>query len=317
VERRPLGDSGLSVSVIGLGTWAMGGLEEVWGQVDDRESIATIHQALDCGINLIDTAPIYGRGHSEEIVGKAMRGRRAEVVVATKCGLKFPARPDELPPRSLAPVDIASECEDSLRRLRTDLIDLYQYHWPDPATPLRDTMATLVSLRDQGKIRAIGLSNFSCEQLATAREFGPVHAVQAPYSMLSRRAAEEILPYCREHRLGLLAYGALRRGLLTGKFSESDTFRGIRGRDADFTGDRFRRNLRVVDVLRRVADSYHRTPGQLALQWALSSSGVTAALAGAKRPSQVRENAGATGWFITAEDRARIERLLADGHDEA
>lgn len=317
MEQRPLGDSGLIVSAIGLGTWAMGGDPDTWGQVDDRESIATIQQALDCGINLIDTAPIYGRGHSEEIVGKAIQGHRADVVLATKCGHNVPTMGVETPARSLVPEDIIRDCQNSLRRLRTDVIDLYLCHWPDPATPLRASMAALVELREQGKIRAIGLSNFSCEQLATAREFGPVHSVQAPYSMLLRRAADDLLPYCLEHGLGILAYGPLARGLLTGKFTASDSFEGLRGRDPEFRGARYRRNLRVVEALRRIATAYDRTPGQLALNWVLSTPGVTVALAGAKRPSQVQENAGAVGWSIDAVDRAQIERILADGDNEA
>jgi aryl-alcohol dehydrogenase-like predicted oxidoreductase len=178
-------------------------------------------------------------------------------------------------------------------------------------------MATLVSLRDQGKIRAIGLSNYSCEQLSAAREFGPVQSLQAPYSMLTRRAAADMLPYCREHRVALLAYSPLAKGLLTGKFAAADTFEGVRGRDPEFVGARYQRNLRVVDALREIASAHGRTVSQLALQWVASSPGVTAALVGAKRPSQVKENAGAVGWAIGDDDRIRIERILADGDDEA
>ena len=165
MQLRSLGNSRLEVSCIGLGTWAMGGSIELWGHVDDRESIAAIHQALDCGINLIDTAPIYGLGHAEEIVGKAIQGRRDEVILATKCGLVFPRSERQVPTRDLSRARILRECRDSLRRLRTDVIDLYQCHWPDPETPIRETMDALVTLREQGKIRAIGLSNYGCERI--------------------------------------------------------------------------------------------------------------------------------------------------------
>lgn len=310
MHRRPLGDSGLEVSLIALGTWAMGGEPEIWGQVDDRESVAAIHQALDSGINLIDTAPIYGLGHCEELVGNAIQGRRDEVVLATKCGLVFPESKDRLPARCLSRDGILRECEQSLRRLRTDVIDLYQCHWPDSQTPLNETMEALTTLREQGKIRAIGLSNFGCEQLSAAREFGSIHALQPPFSMLHLRAAEDLIPYCIEYGIGVLPYGPLAKGLLTGRFTAGSRFQDIRAHDPEFVGDRFRRNLRVVDELKKIAVRYDKTMTQLAINWTAGHPGVTAPIVGAKRPSQVVENAGGVGWNITEEDRTRIDTLL-------
>jgi aryl-alcohol dehydrogenase-like predicted oxidoreductase len=310
VERRALADSGLQVSPLGLGTWAMGGAVEEWGLVDDRESIGCIHQALDLGINLIDTAPIYGLGHSEEIVGKAIQGRRQEVVLATKCGLLPPRDPGKPPIRRLARDSILRECEGSLRRLRTDVIDLYLCHWPDPETNIRETMGALTTLLEQGKIRAIGVSNFSCEQIAAAREFGPVHCLQPPFSLLNRRAADDLVPYCTEHGTAVLVYDVLAKGLLTGKFDADSSFDGVRKTDPDYTGKRYRRNLALIDGLRVIAAENDRTVAQLAINWVATHPGVTSALFGAKRPSQILENVGGVGWAIKDDDRRRIDELL-------
>jgi aryl-alcohol dehydrogenase-like predicted oxidoreductase len=310
VLQRPLGDSGLNASVVALGTWAMGGTVETWGRVDDNESIAATQHAIDCGINLIDTASIYGLGHSEQIVGKAISGRRDQVLLATKCGLLPPAREGELPSRCLTYESILRECEASLRRLRTDVIDLYQCHWPDPETPIRETMRAMTTLLEQGKIRAIGVSNFSCEQIAAAREFAPVHCVQPEFSMLQTRASEDLIPYCREHGIAVIAYSPLCKGLLTGKFNASSTFTDIRAHDPQFVGDRFKQNLKIVAALTRIAAGYNKTVAQLAVNWVVTHPGVTAAIVGAKRPSQVTENVGGVGWTITEEDRGRIEALI-------
>jgi aryl-alcohol dehydrogenase-like predicted oxidoreductase len=310
MQRRPLGDSGFEVSPLALGTWAMGGHAATWGIVDDRESIAAIHQALDAGINLIDTAPIYGLGHSEEVVGKAIQSRRDEVVLATKCGLLFPKSDKDLPPRCLSRDSIFRECESSLRRLRTDVIDLYPCHWPDPETPIEETMSALTTLWEQGKIRAIGVSNFGCEQMTTARQYGPIHTAQPPFSMLRRRAAEDLIPYCIEHRIGVLPYGPLAKGLLTGKFDPESNFEDIRASDPEFIGERFTHNLRIVEELRNIAAGYERTVAQLALNWTAHQPGITAPIFGAKRPSQVLENVGAIGWMIHEDDCARIDTIL-------
>ena len=309
---RPLGDSGVEVSPIGLGTWAFGATVSTWGYVDDNESIATINLAIDTGTTLIDTAPIYGLGHSEEIVGKALQGRRDKVVLATKCGLLFPRSDDELPPRCLKKESVIRECEQSLRRLQTDRIDLYQCHWPDADTPFCETMEALLELRQHGKIRAIGLSNFSCEQIAAAREFGPIHCLQPEFSMLQRRATDDLLPYCVEMGMGVIVYSPLAKGLLTGKFDQSSKFNDIRANEADYLGDRYRRNLRIVESLRRIAEGYGKTVAQLAINWTIAQPGVTAAIVGAKRVSQWSENVGALGWTISGDDQNAIDRILKD-----
>lgn len=310
MEKRSLGESGLKVSAIALGTWAMGATVETWGQVDDRESIAAIHQAIDCGINLIDTAPIYGLGHSEEIVGKAICGRREEVILATKCGLLFPKSNNELPPRSLKKERVIQECEDSLRRLRTDVIDLYQCHWPDPDTPIRETMEALTKLLEQGKIKAIGVSNFSCDQIAAAKEFGPIASMQPSFSMFHLRAADELIPFCQEHQMAVIPYSPLAKGLLTGKFDATSTFTDIRSKDSEFIGARYRRNLNIVDRLKSMAREYGKTVSQLVINWTASYPGITSPIVGAKRPSQVLENAGGVGWTLRDEDIAQVEKLL-------
>lgn len=309
MQLRQLGTFGPRVSAIGLGTWAMGGAPESWGPVDDRESHAAIEQALECGINLIDTAPIYGLGHAEEIVGRAIKGRRDRVIIATKCGLQFPKDSGEPPRRSLAYHDILRECDASLRRMKINFIDLYQCHWPDPKTSIRETMDALCTLQRGDKIGAIGLSNFSCEEMTAAREFGPIVSLQAPFSMLNRRAAQDLIPFCREHDMGVLAYSPLSRGLLTGKFAITDRFSGIRARDPDFLGARYRKNLEIIEKLRPFSAKYGKTLTQLVLNWTVRTPGVTTALVGAKRHSQVAENCD-VDWPLDPRDCAEITAIL-------
>lgn len=288
----------------------MGGTVETWGEVDDRESIAAIHAALDAGINLIDTAPIYGLGHSESIIGKAVKSRRDKVVLATKCGLLFPKSPEQLPPRCLTKESVLKECEASLRRLRVDVIDLYQCHWPDPNTPIRETMEAMRWLLDAGKIRAIGVSNFSCEEIAAAREFAPVQCLQPPFSMIHRRAADDLLPFCVEHDMGVIAYSPLAKGLLTGKFDTTTEFQGIRARDPDFHGDAFQSHLDMIEKLRPIAQRNDKTLTQLVLRWTIDQPGITVAICGAKRSSQVLDNVGAIGWTLSEADADSINAII-------
>ncbi|MFH0982106.1 MAG: aldo/keto reductase [Planctomycetota bacterium] len=311
MEHRKLGTSLLDVSVVCLGTSAMGGDVNTWGRVDDNESIATIERALELGVNLIDTAPTYGDGHAEEIVGKALRDRRASVLVVTTCALVPSDKPQTFGGWRQTREGIIRACEASLRRLQTDYIDLYQCHWPDPTTPISETMSALKHLMEQGKIRALGLSNCGCETVAAAREFGPVHALQSPLSLLQRRAQEALLPFCIEHHIGVLAYGTLAKGLLTGKFAENSRIAGIRATDPEFIGIRYRRNLGRVAKLAQIALRHDRTVAQLASQWVIQHPGVTAAVVGAKRPSQILENVGGAGWCLEGADLAAIETLVA------
>ena len=313
MEYRRIANTDLTVSVVGIGCWAMGGSVQTWGPVDDNESIYAIQQGLDLGINLIDTAPSYGYGYSEEIVGKAIVGRRGQAVLATKCGIVWRDVGGKVE-RNLRPDSVIRECEASLRRLHVDTIDLYQIHWPDPATPLSATMEALVQLREQGKIRAIGVSNFSCEQIDAARRHGPVDTLQPELSLFERGSLENLLPYCRGCGIGVITYGSLARGLLTGKYNASSIFKDIRADDPRFSGEAFPRHLATVEKLRALAARLQHTVGQLALRWAIQQTGVTSALAGAKRPSQMRENSGAGEFPIPPAEMAEIDTILAE-HD--
>lgn len=310
METRRLGNCEIEVSVLGLGTWAIGREDITSEPIDDGESIAAIHQALDCGVNLIDTAPTFGAGHAEEIVGNAIHARRQEVVLATKCGLLPAKAGGASPTRCLEPASVLRECEASLRRLRTDVIDLYQCNWPDPNVHIRDTMEAMNTLLRQGKIRAIGLANFSGEQIATAREYGPVCAVQAEFSMLRSRAADDLIPACTEYGMGILADSPLAKGLLAGSFKADSRFSAAEARNPDFIGKRFLRNLELVESISQIAENYGKTVAQLAISWTANYPGITVTIVGAKRASQVLENVGGVGWSITPDDGDRIEQIL-------
>jgi aryl-alcohol dehydrogenase-like predicted oxidoreductase len=290
----------------------MGAERLLWGDVDDNESIAAVQAAIDLGINLIDTAPSYGNGHSEEIIGKAIQGRRDAVVIATKCGLIGRGRGRADYERCLRPESILRECEASLRRLRVETIDVYLLHWPDPETPLETTMTALPQLREQGKIRAIGLANFDWEAIAAARRYGDVQCIEPALSMFNRRAADDVIPYAREYGIGVIACSPLAKGLLAGRFDARSRFSDARASDPQFTGTQYRRNLDAIERLRAVAGRYGKTVGQLAINWAISFPGVTAAAVGAKRPSQVTENAAAAGWTIAPEDMREIDGILQE-----
>lgn len=298
------------VSPVGLGTWATGGTVETWGRVDDNESISAIRRAVELGINLIDTAPIYGLGHSEEVIGLAIKGIRDQVVLASKCGVRFPRTPDEKPWHCLRRDSIVKECEDSLRRLGVETIDLYQCHWPDPDTPVEETRAALDTLMQQGKIRVVGVSNFSCQQMSEMRAVGPIHSLQPSFSLVDRRAADDLLPYCKEYDIGVICYSPLCKGLLTGKFGPDDTFDDVRGRDPEFKGEKYAKNLELVRCLEPIAARHGKTVAQLAINWVINYPGVTAAIVGFKRSSQVEENIGGTGWSLTEGDSLEIEQML-------
>ena len=308
MEHRKLGKTDLNVSVVGIGAWAIGGQIEDWGPVDDNESIAAIREGIEQGINFVDTAPGYGYGHSEEVVGRAIAGLRDRLVIATKCGLTWRERRGKLE-RNLRPESVRRECEASLRRLRIETIDLYQIHYPDTQTPLAQTMQALEALREEGKIRFIGVSNFSVDQLAEARRHAAVVSVQPELSLLQRSAADDLLPYCCEYGIGVVTYESLARGLLTGKFDASSTFTDMRAGDPRFTGEAFRRNLRRVDEVKAIAARLGRTPAQVALRYVIQQPGVTSAVAGMKRASQVRDNAGAGEFELTPELMEELDRI--------
>jgi aryl-alcohol dehydrogenase-like predicted oxidoreductase len=311
VESATIAGSDVKVSRIGLGTWAIGGW--MWGGTDERQAIATIHAAVDRGITLIDTAPVYGFGASEEIVGKAlaMGGRRSRVVIATKVALEWR---DGKPFRNASRTRIMREVEDSLRRLRTDTIDIYQVHWPDPLVPIEETAEAMKALYDQGKIRAIGVSNFSVAQMKRFRSVAPLHVLQSPYNLFERGIESDALPYCRANNIAVLGYGALCRGLLSGKIRSDTKFEGddLRRADPKFRAPRFAQYLNAVGRLDRLAQHrYGKRVIHLALRWILDQ-GVMVGLWGARRPDQLDPVSEVGGWSLDDDVNAEIDRILRE-----
>jgi aryl-alcohol dehydrogenase-like predicted oxidoreductase len=300
----------LKVSRVALGTWAIGGW--MWGGTDDAESIATIRAALDQGINLIDTAPAYGFGRSEEIVGRAIEGNlRDRVVIATKAGLEWS---NGKVWRNASRARILREIEDSLRRLRTDYIDIYQIHWPDPLVAVEETAEAMHTLLRQGKIRAIGVSNFSLDQLKRFRSIAPVHVLQSPYNLFERGIDADLLPYCRSHMIATFGYGALCRGLLSGRMTPLTTFGSgdLRHTDPKFLEPRFSQYLAVVRSLDRLAlRRYSKRVIHLAVRWMLDQ-GISSALWGGRHPSQLQPVGEISGWQLEVSSQVEIDRLLRD-----
>lgn len=317
MEGRRLGYTDLRLSSIGLGTWAIGGGGWAfgWGPQDDEESVATIPYALEQGVNWIDTAPVYGLGHSEEVVGKVTKGLRGKVIIATKCGLVWDEK-GEISGR-LKKKSIRREVEASLRRLDIDVIDLYQIHWPDPDQEIEEAWSTMADLVREGKLRYIGVSNFRVEQLERIRPIHPVASLQPPYSMLNRGIEDELLDYCRAHDIGVIVYSPMECGLLTGKYTKehirnlpSDDWR--RTKNSHFQEPELTANLELIEKLRLTAEKNGRTLAQLAVAWVLCRPEVTAAIVGARHPSQIEETALASEWALSKEDIAAIEVLLEE-----
>jgi aryl-alcohol dehydrogenase-like predicted oxidoreductase len=297
----------LKVSRVALGTWAMGGW--MWGGTDQRESVATIHAALDQGINLIDTAPVYGFGVSEEIVGAALEGIRNRAIIATKTGLEWR---DGNVYRNATRARIMQEVDDSLRRLRTDYIDIYQVHWPDPLVPVEETAEAMRSLYELGKIRAIGVSNFSVDQMTRFRQVAPLHVLQPPYNLFERAIETDILPYSRANDIATLGYGALCRGLLSGRIQPNTTFDGddLRRVDPKFQQPRLAQYLQAVRQLDEFAQRrFHRRVIHLAVRWMLDQ-GISVALWGGRHPDQVEAALGVAGWSLTDVERESIEHIV-------
>src|SRR5258708_35227000 len=310
-NREYVGISGTPIraSRIGLGTLAMGGWR--WGGTDSLESIATIRAALDMGINLIDTAPVYGFGASEEIVGQALAdaGLRSQAIIATKAGLEWH---DGKIYRNAGRARIMLEIDESLRRLRTDYSDIYQVHWPDPLVPVEETAEAMRSLYEQGKIRAIGVSNFSVPQMDRFRQVAPLHVLQPPYNLFERAIEAEILPYCRANNIATFGYGALCRGLLSGRMRADTKFQGddLRRIDPKFQPPRFAQYLDAVRQLDELAQRrFHRRVIHLAVRWMLDR-GISVALWGGRHPDQVEAALGVAGLLVEASDRELIERIV-------
>jgi aryl-alcohol dehydrogenase-like predicted oxidoreductase len=309
MEKIAIGSSGLTTSRIGLGTWAIGGW--MWGGTDEAQSIATIRAAVERGVTLIDTAPVYGFGRSEEIVGKALTegALRDKVQIATKVGLAWNGSAVF---RDSRPAHIRKEIEDSLRRLRTEYIDLYQVHWPDLETPIAETARTLEDLRREGKIRAIGVSNYSPEQMDAFRAVTGLDAVQPPYNIFERAIDADVLPYAKRAGLTVLSYGALCRGLLSGRMTADTDFGGddLRKVDPKFQGARFGQYLAAVEELKKLArDRFDKTVLALAVRWVLDQ-GPTIALWGARNPGQMDPIDQIDGWRIDASAKREIDAIL-------
>jgi aryl-alcohol dehydrogenase-like predicted oxidoreductase len=313
LEYTEIPGTAIRVSRVGLGTWAIGGW--MWGGTDEDESVRTIHAAIERGINLIDTAPVYGFGRSEEIVGRAVAewGDREGLVLATKTALEWDR--DENVRRNADAKRIRQEVEDSLRRLRTDYIDLYQVHWPDPAVAPERVGETMYRLLEEGKIRAIGVSNFSPEQMDAFRREAPLHTDQPPYNLFEREIEADVLPYCRDSGIGLITYGGLCRGLLSGRMRPDSTFAGddLRNVDPKFQAPRYAQYLAAVDRLDAFARERHGVGVlELAVRWLLDQPGVTAALWGGRRPDQHERLDGVFGWSLSPEELAEIDTILAE-----
>jgi aryl-alcohol dehydrogenase-like predicted oxidoreductase len=303
-------DTSLKLSPVAIGTWAIGGW--MWGGSDEAESIATIRAALEHGINIVDTAPVYGFGRSEEIVGKAITesGLRSNVVIATKTGLQWEG---DRVARNASRNRIMREVEDSLRRLQTDYIDIYQVHWPDPLVTIEETADAMHQLFAQGKIRAIGVSNFSVVQMERFRRVAPLHVLQPPYNLFERGIEADLLPYCRENSIATLGYGALCRGLLSGRMRADPVFDGddLRRTDPKFVAPRFAQYLAAVDKLDRLAQRFGKRVIHLAVRWMLDQ-GITTALWGARHPGQLQPVDEVTGWSLDASAKAEIEQILRE-----
>jgi aryl-alcohol dehydrogenase-like predicted oxidoreductase len=310
MKTKQLGNSDLDITRIGFGAWAIGGSgwEFGWGDQDDKASIAAIHRALELGVNWIDTAAVYGMGHSEEVVAAALKSWSGpRPYVFTKCGLLWDER--GYVHRNLRSESIRRECENSLRRLKVDAIDLYQIHWP--SEDLEEGWAEMARIQKEGKVRWIGVSNFDAEQLEQAENIAPITSLQPPYSLIRREIEAEILPYCQAHDIGVIVYSPMQSGLLTGamtrervaKMPESDW----RSRDPEFREPKLSKNLALVERLRKVGQKHGRPPGQVAVAWVLHNHAVTAAIVGARSAQQVEQNLGAAELHLTDDEVAEIE----------
>jgi aryl-alcohol dehydrogenase-like predicted oxidoreductase len=315
MQTRQLGNSDLKITPIGVGAWAMGGAgwAFAWGAQDDDDSIAAIHSALDKGVNWIDTAAVYGLGHSEEVVGKAIKGLANPPYIFTKCERIWNERREIA--KSLQADSIRREVEASLRRLQIERIDLYQIHWPEPDEQIEEGWSTMAQLKAEGKVRYIGVSNFNVSQMRRAQAIAPITSLQPPYSMISPEIEESILPYCGANNIGVLAYSPMKSGLLAGTmtrervaaFPEDD----FRRRTPNFQEPLLSRNLELAELLRAIGQRHGRTPGEVAIAWVLRRSEVTAAIVGMRSAKQVEGVIGAAEFRLSPAEIAEIDSFRA------
>lgn len=314
MHTRKLGNSDFEITAIGIGAWAMGGGDWAfsWGPQEDDQSIAAIHAALDAGVNWIDTAAIYGLGHSEEVVGKALAGRSNRPYVFTKCSLVW--NQERQITRSLAAASLRRELEASLRRLRIDTIDLYQIHWPDPEPDIEQGWQTLAQFQKEGKVRYIAVSNFNVAQMQRVERFAPITSLQPPYNIVTNDIENTILPYCRERNIGVIVYSPMKSGLLTGKMTRERIAQlppdDFRPRTPSFKEPLLSRNLGLVEVLRGIADRHGCTPGEVAIAWTLRDPVVTGAIVGMRSAEQARQIARAADFRLSRDEVLEIEAYL-------
>jgi aryl-alcohol dehydrogenase-like predicted oxidoreductase len=315
METRKLGKNGPDITTIGFGCWAMGGvgLAGGWGPQDDQQAIDAIHAALDLGVNWFDTAAIYGTGHSEETLGKALGDRRKDVILATKFGLVWDENGKITNDSSYQ--SVMRECDASLQRLGTDYIDLYQQHWPDTiGTPVEESMRALDDLIKAGKVRYAGVSNFDVPLLERALSVRHIDSLQPQYNLFSRDVEAEILPFCQQNGIGVVAYSPLASGLLGGKYTESQTFDDTdwRSSNPDFTGEGLKRNLAKVERLRAIAQRFDKTVPQLAVAWVLSNPATTSAIVGVRKPDHITSIIPAADWHLDEKTRGEIETAMQE-----
>ena len=312
MEYRKLGSSDLTVSVIGYGAWGIGGAP-FWSTEGDNASLKSLRKAFDLGITFFDTAPVYGFGHSEKLVGKALKPVRDQVILATKCGLVWEKAAIGSVQKIARKESILKEVEQSLQRLGTDRIDLYQVHWPDVKTPQAETMESLMQLQEQGKIRYFGVSNYSVEQMKECLPAGTLVSLQPEYSLLQRSIEKETVPFCVENDIGIIAYSPLASGVLTGKYDKSTRFKDWRSKGilGEFTGEAFQNNVAKVERLKTVAKALDKTCAQVAIRWVIQQPGVRTALVGVKNEGQVEENLKTVGWTLEDADLKTMNEFFA------
>ena len=316
MQTKPLGNSDLQITPIGFGAWAIGGGDWAfgWGTQDDHDSIEAIQRSLDLGVNWIDTAAIYGLGHSEEVVAKALKGRANRPYIFTKCSMIWNEKREIS--RSLKNNSIRQEVEASLRRLKIETIDLYQIHWPNPEPEIEEGWSTLAQLKDEGKIRYIGVSNFSVEQLQRAQAIAPITSLQPPYSLVNRKVESEVLPFCQEHNIGVIVYSPMQSGLLTGAMNPERVANlpdnDWRKQSTEFQEPRLSRNLKLVEVLRQIGQDHERSPGEVAIAWTLNNPAVTAAIVGGRNGKQVEGIIRAGDFRLDALALDKINHFLRE-----
>lgn len=316
MQTKQLGNSDLQITAIGFGAWAIGGSGWAfgWGSQDDQESIGAINRALDLGVNWIDTAAVYGLGHSEEVVAQALKGRSDRPYIFTKCSMVW-GKNREIG-RSLKADSIRKEVEASLSRLNLETIDLYQIHWPVPDEDIEEGWTTLSKLKDEGKVRYIGVSNFNVEQLSRAQTIAPITSLQPPYSLVNRQVGDKILPYCKDHNIGVIVYSPMQSGLLTGKMTPERIAKmpedDWRKRSGEFQEPRLSRNLKLVELLQKISQKQGCSPGEVAIAWTLRNPAVTAAIVGGRNSKQVEGIIGAADLSLGESELDEINAFLQE-----